>query len=492
MRIFAAPVIVLVGCTALSQVVEVPPLTNKPPAEDGQRAENDRLARSVLRNAHTISRQLSPTDREELLLRLAKSARKKQPETAKQWATEAFRLSNEMRPSVQRARYQIEAIGEVASVDSVQALALLPALEIPAEAKDFDPRTRAAAAVFDAFLDQHPNDWEKLSSTAQAIGETGNYPFRAIQSVISRVAKKDEDAASALMLQAAYYYNRTEHNPSANIQMAALLSEHSRFLTGSALKVTLETLVADLLNGESAGRNGMANQGVNSTNRIIFPMIMPIIKSANQEMQRQFNQAYPFLNTPSVLVDLQDVPGNMEGITLTAPESISVVYRDANTQALQDASGSVESLEGGISLQILDVSSQEDLAKSLVDSQAALNKASGPQEKLQILAGRGMSLAAADRQVELANLLDEAFALGEKLFRKSIDDDPHMSWDSRPGAAELSMLVGTAARILPETVLEGIRRVHTSVLQAELYVSFADGLQSENSLPSVMVMRAGK
>src|SRR5258708_1319077 len=253
----------IVAYTADAQVAEERVTAGKAATEQEQKggSENDLLVESAFRTSHTIAAQLSTTDRVEVLVRLANAAGKKGPEKARQWALEALRLTSEMRATAQRSQYEIDAIRALAEVNSEEALALLPGLEVPASAKDDDPRVKAATAVFQEFLNQHPGDWEKLPAVAQRIGDTGNYAFQAIQIVISRIGSKDPEAAAALMRQAIHYYNLSPHSPSTNNQLAILLAEESKFVPGSTLKATLETMLSSLLNTDHAPAENLANAG---------------------------------------------------------------------------------------------------------------------------------------------------------------------------------------------------------------------------------------
>jgi len=463
-------------------------------------SENDLLVENVFRNSHAISVNLSPTDRVELLVRLASTAGKKHPEKARQWALEALRLANEMHPTVQRAQFEVHAIGSLAVVDSEKALALLPSLEAPASPTDDDTRAKAASSVFQEFLSQHPDDWQKLSSVAQRIGDTGNYPFQAIQIVISSIGSKDPESAATLIQQAIRYYNLSAHSPSSNHQFATLLAEDSRFVSGSTLKTTLETVLSSLLNADRAPSQDITKAGAagyedaSALNRATFALLVPLINSVDPELEQKLRQERPSL-TPAV-----SVVGHLEGqpiivgpATLPSTESvITMIFPDAKAQLPTMVADLAKCSDGSDPIQTLQTPSPEDVARFLDDSEETFKKAGDPEQKLRILVERGVSLASSERRAELSNILADAFALGEKLFRKSVDEDPQASWNGRPGARGLSTLVEAAAKTAPQIVLERIRNMHTSVLQGQLYASFVEGVQSEQDSASVMVMRAGK
>ena len=519
MRSLVVLVVLFVACGAMAQSPEASPVADKPapdaaPAQkagdtendannkakddtkrdaknDAEKdAANDQLVRGLLRNAHALSRQLSPSDRIELLLRLARIARKKQPETAKQWVREAFRLSSEMHPSLRKAQYQAKAVSEIASLDSREALAMLPNLEIPAAAKKFDPRATAATAVFRECLKQHPDDWEQLSAAAQTMGEAGHYPFQAVSSVITWLQKKDEEAARSLMLQAVSAWHRSEHSPVNNLRMASLLAEHSSLLPPSTLKAVLGPLVANLQQANQDLPDSGAELQSSAANEAALALLMPLIGSMDPELQQKLKQTHASLGDP-LIVDVDGDPTLIKGINIQPTDNadtITVTAGQADNETSDDTSNSVSS-ETSSEVRVLTATSEKEIMTLLGDTETALKNADDSEDRLQVLVGRALGLAAGERRDELATLLAEAFPLGEELFRKSIDDDRQLSWDDRPGANELSMLAETAAKVAPQAVMERIQNVRTAVLQAQLFVSLADGLQSPEASPAVVVMR---
>jgi acyl-CoA reductase-like NAD-dependent aldehyde dehydrogenase len=76
------------------------------------------LVESAFQNSNSLAPQLSPTDRIELLLRIADAARAMHPEAAKQWAIEALQGVKEMRSGKRKVQYETQVISELGSVGS--------------------------------------------------------------------------------------------------------------------------------------------------------------------------------------------------------------------------------------------------------------------------------------------------------------------------------------------------------------------------------------
>jgi hypothetical protein len=490
-------VLLLAAGAAFGQVaVGRPASAEAAPDQEQKGSADDLQVESVLQQAHVLASQLAPTDRMEFLVRLAEAAGKKHPGKAEQWVMEALQLIREMSSSARRSQYQARAISELALLNSEEALDLLPGLEFSSSWKDCDARAGAPLFVFQAFLKQHPGGTEKLSAVAQRIGDTGNYPFRAVHILITRIGNKDPEAATALIEQAIQYYNLSAHDPCSNNQMATLLSDDTQFVPGSMLKAIVETMVSRLVNTDSVfsgsltttGTEGNEDPGLRVLNHASLAMLMRI-SSLDPDIKRKLQQALPSLDLAThVVAQLEGGQNIVELSDSPIEDHLSVVLSNASAQAPPANLSIAERPEGDDAEPTVQTPSSEDLASYLDDSEKALERDGDPEQRLQILLARGVSLVSAERPAELSNVLAEAFALGEKLFRKSVDDNPQASWKDRPGAGVLSALVELTAKKAPQVVLERLKSVQTTVLQAQLYVSFVEGVQSETDSPSIMVI----
>jgi len=99
------------------------------------------------------------------------------------------------------------------------------------------------------------------------------------------------------------------------------------------------------------------------------------------------------------------------------------------------------------------------LKKSFDD---AWKQTSDDLEKLRLLSQQASTFAAAEQRHELVKSLSQAFAMEEKLFLKSMEDDGAESWDRRPGVLELSNMVKFSARSAPEEVLQDIESLRST------------------------------
>jgi hypothetical protein len=476
---------------APAQVTEVrePGREAAPQQRQSNSSENDSLIQSVLDSSHAIAAQLSPKDGVELLVRLADMAGKKNPEVARQWDLEAFHIASDMPSGLQRAHYEVASITGLASVDSREALALLLTLEFPPAWNDCEARATATGAVFRQFLRQHPNDWKRLTTVAQRLGERGNYPFHAVQILIRQIKNKAPETATALVQHAIQYYSLGAHDSCSNNKLAALLAEDSKLVSGSALKAAVETILSSLWNGERGPSRSGSDSGSSEhqVNQSTLSILLPLINAFDPQMAQKLRQEQPpALTTASVtdpeadrnMVKFAGSPGEMH---------VNIVFSNSRNQGPLQEPASAPKVNTDGAMSVLQPPSPEDLAGFLEGSEEASGNGQNPEQQLEVLLERGLSLVSADRQAELSNALTDAFAVGEKLFRKSVNDDPQASWKDRPGAGALSILVESAAKSAPRLVLEKIRNTHNSVLQAQLYVCFVAAMQSEQDSASAVI-----
>lgn len=473
--------------------------------------ENSSLIQSALESSHATALQLSPKDEVELLTRAAQMMGKQNPQAGKEWFLEAFRVAQAMTSGSQKARYEVDIIRHWARVDSAGALSLLPALELPASWNDCEGRKAAPAAVFSEFLKQHPGDWSSLAGAAQQLGDSGNYPFHAMQAVIQQVAKEHPDDAAALVNQAIHYYAVGARDSCSSNQLAALLAQHSKLVPGSTLKAALGTLLASLDDRDGSTANDSPSyatpqerQKMLALDQATLGLLTALLKSLDRGRADEFSQKHPsLLAAGSAVADPEvgtntvhfesgqdqmeisvlsssPVQGQLQG---AADEKQTGPVLVTNTEAPLALPASQLQLEGG-SMHVVQVNSQAEEEAFL---NASAQVSAHDDERLIVLLERALLLAHDKRIEELANTIGEAFAIGDQLFRKSVDDSPLASWNDRPGAQTVSSLVEAVAKSAPRLVLDKIKEIHNSVLQGQLYVSFAQAIESQQDSGLVLV-----
>ncbi|MGH7181669.1 MAG: hypothetical protein ACREJN_06815, partial [Nitrospiraceae bacterium] len=404
---------------AFSQVITVGGARKIEPPPKNENTEIGSLVQSMLGLSHAMATQLSPKDGVELLVHLADVAGKKNSEEARQWNLEALRLARDMTAGRERAHYEGEIIRGLASVDSTAALVLLPTLEFPLSWED-DCNDGTIAAVFQGFLQQHPDDWERLATVAEGLGESGKYPFDAVQILVRQIEGKHPEMATSLVQQAIQFYNVSAHDPCSNNRMAALLARNSELIPGSSMKAAVESLLSNLSNGDHGSlenRSGsdpsLDQKRLSSLEQSTVNMLMALINSLDPQMAQKLKQKQ--LSADSTAVQVADAEGGgnsvQSGGTITAMD-VTVVLSSLGDPAQLTAPQGPPNIDGAMSA--IQSTSAEELAGFLESSKVASENDQDPEQQIEVLLERGLSLASANQPAELSNVLGTAFTVGEK------------------------------------------------------------------------------
>jgi len=440
----------------------------------------DGLAAYAFQSAYGLINQLAVKDRIEVLLHLSRAAQGKFPAKSGRWAEEALATSRQLRVSKEQARYEWQAISNLAVVNSEKALELLATLDAPAVAPEYDPRTKAAETVFSRFLEKYPQKLEQIYVAAQEIGDHGFYPFAAVQSVITGIAAKDAAMASAFAQQAIRYYNLGAHTPVAMNQFAALLLQHFAIVPPQMLKATVTGLVATILDQESS-RNGSEDShsvwaGLNATT---LALLMPLVESVDEDLAQKLKNKVSAPDARSMAVTM----ASEEEPTVTSQITVIESNR-AGTPEAATPSGLPQ-----ISLETPPSTSNEKLDESLKNAESALRQAESDEEKLAILMEMVRELVSAGRKSMAREIVAEIFVRAETLFKKSVNEEPEANWSARSGSPELITLVDLTAREMPGILLASIRTIATPVLQAHLYAAAGEALQRPAEIPSFVTLQ---
>jgi hypothetical protein len=462
----------------------------------GEQQEGSNLAGIAFQSAYSLSKQISTYDRVELLLHLSKAAAKKCPEKSRTWAEEALQAAGQMPPTTDRAMYEWQALSNLATVNSKEALTLLTTLEAPAGFKDFDPRSEAATTVFNSFLKDYPGKFEEVSTAAQRIGDSGLYPFIAIQTVISRMSGKNRELAGALVEQAIHYYTVGAETSLASNQLTSLLLEHSQFVSPQVLKSVLTDVVSAISQTSNAGVAektdtlfviGDDDATSVSLNAATLASIMPLLESVDPDLANKIRHEHPPVSASSipVIMSSENRPTIMSQVILSG--ETNAVASDQQLESTQrTAEPTLNSAK--IADKSLAAPNVEDLNRLIVKSENALKEAGSDEERLPILIQQVEVLASAGQREKLSGVLSEVFALAERLFRKSVNEESKVRWNKRTGAADLTALVEICARQIPQILMSTIRNVQTPVLRAQLYVVLAEGLQRPAEIPAFVTL----
>lgn len=189
------------------------------PDNPSQQQANQLLEQSV-----TLAEQFSPGDHVYFLYTLTSAAVDIAPKSKReQWCTQMFRLASQMEPSWNRVAQQKNALICLSKMNATLAMKRFDEVDLPQPDEDGEfPEDLRASAAFTIFQ----NYWNvagisglpTIEDRANHIGDTGEYPYKAMGQIIAAMGKDSSTAATrkALFEKAIGYYNNPKPRPFRN------------------------------------------------------------------------------------------------------------------------------------------------------------------------------------------------------------------------------------------------------------------------------------
>jgi hypothetical protein len=484
------------------------------PEKKKEKAANERLAKDLLIRASAISKQLSDSERAYLLAKLAQASTKTMKEQSKAWADEVFQLSAGLPADAQRSQNEMTAMMAIAENDSGHGLELLTRMEAPAPRSDGQPapdmRSMTATMLFQKIWQKRGAEAiDSLQAAARQLGETGNYPYMAMASIIRQVGRKDTDKAQTLTNDALAYFSRRARGDQSAQQMAMFLRANREYIPQPMMKDILTQLVADALDTKNDTKTGAVAVFSNSrgtatmsgaANLLLF-QLLPMIRDIDPDWAKKMEAQSSELQASANLVQGSNAGGSERmGMFIGGPngggppanmmeemKSIEVdeLANQNPKQALKVAdeihdpvirAATTARLAGDLS-----TSDPDRAAELLKNAREALAASKEPADKLRILVGLAQAQKAMKDKDGFGKTLDQAYVMGEELFRKSFDKSPDSAINSRPGIDQLTRLTIAGVRLDSTAILTHLDNLRSPLLQAILLVAAARGLDPDSS-----------
>jgi hypothetical protein len=126
-------------------------------------------------------------------------------------------------------------------------------------------------------------------------------------------------------------------------------------------------------------------------------------------------------------------------------------------------------------------SDPDQAAQMIKSAREAMAATKEPADKLRILVGLAQAQSAMKDKEGFSATLDQAYAMGEELYRKSIDKTPDGPIMGRAGYDSMTRLTVTGVRLDSSATLAHIESIRMPILQAMLLVAAAQGLDPEGT-----------
>jgi hypothetical protein len=490
--------------------VEVKEKAPETPEAKKLKEENERKAKELLQRAYANSKDLSESDRAAILARLASSSARVMPDQSKAWADEVFQITQGLNNDTFRGQYEMTAMMAGADNDPDHALQLLLQMSPPVLNQEGKPgldlRSQAAAGVFQKYYQKKGEaGLPMLQSTARQLGEQGLYPFMAMGSIIRNLGKNDPDKAQALVTEALVYFPRLQQSDMSGQQVAMFLRMNQAMISKPVMKDVLTQMVNKVMatkETDNSMTTTISTNGNTATlkgaSTLMMFQLMPLINDVDPEWAKKLENENEQLR--NAVIAQQNSPSGTNTVRMGVFMSGGGPPRgnpidpmkamEVDELAQKDPMGAIK-MSDEISDPVLrtatsvaiageinntDPAQAARLVKNAKDAIAATPEQA---DKLRILTGLAQAQSSMKDKDGLNSTMDQAFAMGEDLYRKSIDKNPDAGVNTRPGIDSLTRLAGIGIKADQSSTLAHIDRVNAAPLQTMLLISAAENLDPD-------------
>lgn len=441
------------------------------------------------------------------------------PPQAQEWCQMLFRVASLESDRGNRIAGQKNALKQLAAFNPALALARLHDVEVRKPAANQmlyeDFRSNAVEAIFLSFLKVKPQGLSTVEAQARYVGETGQYPYRAMAAVLDQTKPPTQDTndivseALSFYAQETGYINRDEEFlvflkalPGSNVDKDIGAQVVSTF----AQRITHEP-VQSYANyyGEVQLPHGPVVPFTDRNRAFLF-QAFPVIHYFNASVARKLEGEFPELAQAGALTPTDEMLYISGGFVRGNPSSEQVLRQ--HIQRIQDSlldriqerieQGDPQSAADlaqrltGVSERIVGFSSaiptlaQTNLseARNIYERQVSeLSNVNDPSSKLKATVALAQAAAAIGDSQRYRTLSASAFDQAVTLFARDKEDDKNSEgrYYSYSGFQELKELVIFTASKSGDVLQTKVRHVSDDWLRAHLLLYEAEGQAKAHS-----------
>ncbi len=470
---------------------------------------------SVLVESYQVGLELIPSERAILLSFLSRLAAEYHLKYARPWAEENFRLAQQLPMTWNRVAIEKNAVVALSYGDPRRAINLLRIVDLPVAdaAGSFpeDVRADSAKIIFaNYWLFAKHAGLANIRSTASYLGQTGQYPYRAVTKIVTDVAisKKQphqlSDDARTLILDAYASYGRGSKFESEDAEFVEFLQALRSILPPPLFRQGLELAVERLLKGASTTStmsyvaNVHTDKGTATfrsvEDKLLFDLL-PTIREVDPAWAKQIVQRDPAL--AQINGDAGRVASS-EGVFSTAGSADQQDYGLQQSRAY--AAGDLAKSNPREALEMAQTISNPALRTVALANIANVIGKSDPGQALDIEKNIGGTIPAIrdsqDRLLASASLartaasardmttfranVEKCFVLGEELFEEDLIAHPGRPTYDAPAYHVLNDLVNYSVPVDPSIVTAAVDGIQNNALKAFLLQDLAAGLYKDN------------
>ncbi|MGH9413459.1 MAG: hypothetical protein ACRD0Y_06930 [Terriglobales bacterium] len=463
---------------------------------------------ALIRRAESLSTNFSPSERVMALYQCGGAEILYDRGRAETWLNQAFAMArSKLSPSHARSADEEGIVEAMAQVDLPRAVELFREQDTPSwgtpEQMHEDIRASAAVYLFPAILSSHGGKTvATIQSLSDWLGATGEYPYRAITSVITAIGAKHPNQARSLFAQAITYAGQDPGFLSTPPEFVQLLLKTQALVPSGLMGQGIDTALTliqwfrkhDPLPSvvQAATPHGTAH--LPSIADYLLYSLMPLVKEYDPERVEGLRQQNPYLAGLPVIspgiqlhpagailsrrnqsaaglefareVQLGRLPSSARKRILALTHQMTTPYGRAYALAVAAAA------QGGNAAQ--SESWLQQASKELDDLPA-----NDFHRRLQLATRLTRAYLDLGKPQKAHPLAEAAFALGVKAYDRDLDNHPGKASYLVDGASGLrSLVVGVFQQAKdPQWMLNDIENLNQPELETSLLLGVVMGLQ---------------
>jgi hypothetical protein len=501
---------------------------SSPPSKKHISSNKELTPDSILLESYQLSRGLNPSDRAVLLNFLSLTAGTHHLRFTSSWAQENLLIARQLPMDWNRSAIEKNAVMALSYQSPARAMAMLRGLDLPiAEGDSFieDLRSDGAVTIFQNYWRAHQiKGVPEIRAAASFLGQTGQYPYTAVQSIIVDLAAASPKErtqlpipAQSLVSDAYTFFQRGSKFEIEDDEFVEFLKTLQPVLPTSLLRQGLELAVDRLLDTDrphpqlSFLAHIQTDKGTATfklRQEMMLFELLPLIRQIDPDWAVQIIHRDPALaqaegnsgkeNTSEGVIS----PGASEPISEQNPGIQSSRAAAAGKLAQTNPEGAVQLAQtitdsslravalANISAVIASSSPRQakDIEKTINDSVSGApalqlkdgeNDAENTKDRENKLEGLSALVRAAGATGDIAvfrSALGKCFVLGENLFEKNADARPDQPTYAAPAYNILSDLIKSSTSLEPATMTSEVEQIRNINLKAYLLQSLAEAL----------------
>lgn len=471
-----------------------------------------------------------PSEHAILLNYLSRTAAQHRLACTSAWAEENLLLARQLPMDWNRLAIEKNALVAMSYVKPRRALMLLRTMDLPvSDGVGFseDVRADAATTIFRNYWnDRRPKGVTELREMAAYLGQTGQYPYRATQAIVSDLAasspRKERGqlpvTAQSLVLDAYSYYQRGSKFGIENDDFVLFLQTLRPILPARSLRQGLELAVERLMDTDSPTEKQtylahvQTEKGDATFHRrqemLLFDLL-PLIREIDPDWADQIVRRDPAMaqaegnSGKEITSESITVPGGSGspsaqdyGLQLSRAQAAGEMAKNNPDGAMQLAQTIASpSIRASALANIANAIGQSapNQTKEIENSIGSmLPGLEDSEDRLETFSALARTAAAAGDKAAFGDALNKCFALGEELFEEDLDAHPEKATYAAAAYNVLDGVVKSGAHADPGTVTSKVQEIRNVALKAYLLQSLAEALYAEQQTSAEPQKRSKK